>query len=140
MSKINTGRVILGGLVAGLVFNVLEFLLNGLILGGQWASTMEQYNMPMPGAGFYVWIILWAFVAGLLLVWLYAGLRPRFGAGPKTAILAGLAVWFFWGLFRAVDYASMGMIGGGLLWAYLIWTLIELPLVSLIGAALYKEE
>jgi hypothetical protein len=35
MGNINIGRVILGGLVAGLVLNVGEFLLNGIVLADQ---------------------------------------------------------------------------------------------------------
>ena len=30
---------------------------------------------------------------GLLLVWLYAAIRPRFGPGPRTATYAALVVW-----------------------------------------------
>jgi hypothetical protein len=30
---------------------------------------------------------------GILMVWLYVAIRPRYGAGPKTAALAGLAAW-----------------------------------------------
>ncbi|HSE60477.1 MAG TPA: hypothetical protein VLA99_17380 [Nitrospiraceae bacterium] len=29
----------------------------------------------------------------LSALWLYAAIRPRFGAGPKTALYAGLGVW-----------------------------------------------
>jgi len=30
----------------------------------------------------------------VLLVWLYAAIRPRFGPGPATAAKAGVAAWF----------------------------------------------
>ena len=30
---------------------------------------------------------------GILMTWWYAAIRPRFGAGPKTAAIAGFAVW-----------------------------------------------
>jgi hypothetical protein len=32
MKKINMGRVLLGGLIAGVVLNIGEFLLNGVVL------------------------------------------------------------------------------------------------------------
>ncbi len=49
MAKINMGRVILGGLLAGLVLNIGEFLLNEPILGKQWAAAMEALNLPPIG-------------------------------------------------------------------------------------------
>ena len=42
MDNINFGRVILGGLVAGLVLNVGEFVLNDFILGAQ----MKSFSLP----------------------------------------------------------------------------------------------
>ncbi len=37
MGKINWGRVFLGGLLAGVVVNVFEFVTNGLVLASNWA-------------------------------------------------------------------------------------------------------
>jgi hypothetical protein len=28
--------------------------------------------------------IAWGFLVGIVAIWLYAGIRPRYGAGPKT--------------------------------------------------------
>ena len=49
MAKINMGRVILGGLLAGWVLNIGEFLLNEPILGKQWVAAMEALNRPPIG-------------------------------------------------------------------------------------------
>ena len=38
--KINWTRVILGGLLAGLIVNVCEYIVNSLILGSEWAAAM----------------------------------------------------------------------------------------------------
>jgi hypothetical protein len=42
------------------------------------------------------------FVLGILAVWTYAAIRPRFNAGPKTALCAGLAVWAMSYLYAGV--------------------------------------
>jgi len=96
MSKINTGRVILAGLVAGLVINVIDFVVNVPILGKQWADAtqalgvkLEQVNV-QSAVG---WIAM-DFIAGLFTAWLYAAIRPRFGAGAGTGLRAGVATWF----------------------------------------------
>jgi hypothetical protein len=40
MGKINLGRVILGGIVAGIVIDIFEGVLNGVVLEKQWADAM----------------------------------------------------------------------------------------------------
>src|SRR5436190_18956057 len=94
MDRINWSRILLGGLLAGLIINASEFVLNGMILQKDWAEAMKALNRSgdMTGAqiaGFN----LWGFGAGIVAVWLYAAIRPRYGAGPKTAAVAGLGVW-----------------------------------------------
>jgi hypothetical protein len=62
----------------------------------------------MTSAALVVWI-LWGFVYGILCVWLYAGIRPRFGPGPGTAAKAGFVAWLLAGLLlrsRCATWAS----------------------------------
>ena len=51
MAQINLVRVLLGGLVAGAVLNLGEFLLNGLILSEQWDAAMEDLSRLPIGGG-----------------------------------------------------------------------------------------
>ena len=41
MRKINWSRVFLGGLVAGVIINLFEFVTNGVFLAAQWESMMR---------------------------------------------------------------------------------------------------
>jgi len=41
MGRINMGRVILGGIVAGIVADVLGYIVDGVILAPQWAEGMK---------------------------------------------------------------------------------------------------
>ena len=43
MGKINWQRVILG-LVAGVIIKVVEWVVNGVIFAGDWASVMKALN------------------------------------------------------------------------------------------------
>lgn len=140
MGKINIGRVIMGGLLAGVVINVLEFLLNEAILGDQWAAAMEEMNRAAPtGAGTMIAFIIWGFVLGIGLVWLYAAVRPRFGPGPRTAVVAGLIVWFFAWFLGFGSTILVGMFPTNLVLIILVWELIEVPIATAIGAWLYQE-
>lgn len=52
MSKINTGRVVLGGLLAGLVLNIGEFALNDFVLGSQMKAWLAAHNFNEPSGSF----------------------------------------------------------------------------------------
>ena len=83
--------MILGGLAAGLIINVIESVLNGVILAKDMEAAISALGRQM-GGGALAMFIAWGFLVGIFAVWLYAAIRPRYGAGPKTAACAGAAV------------------------------------------------
>jgi hypothetical protein len=91
MSSTNWKRVILGGLLAGVVINVSESILNGVVLAKDWEAAMAALGKPQMGGNQVGVFVLWGFLVGVFAVWLYAAIRPRYGAGPKTALCAGAA-------------------------------------------------
>ena len=144
MGRIAWGRVLLGGVVAGIVFNAFEFVLHGRILAEAWASAMlalgktagemeaaQSTSMPL--------LILWAFLACLFGTWLYAAVRPRFGPGPKTAFLAGIVTWFGVTLMPAIESTAFALYPGSLVNTWVIGELIGLVVSVFIGAWIYKE-
>ncbi|NIR44970.1 MAG: hypothetical protein GWN53_11130 [Gammaproteobacteria bacterium] len=138
MGKINLGRVVLGGLLAGVVLNVLEFI-NGLILRDRWMAAREALGLGPEGTGMMIAWVIWGFLLGIAMVWLYAAIRPRFGPGPKTAVWAGLTAWFLIGLLGFGTTAIGGMFPTGLVVISLIWGLFELPIATVVGAWPYQE-
>jgi hypothetical protein len=79
------------------------------------------------------------FIVGILTVWLYAAIRPRYGPGPKTAIYAGLTVWFLAYLRSRLGLVALGVFSTGLMAFAVLWAFVEMILASLAGAWLYKE-
>lgn len=136
----NYGRVILGGLVAGLVLNVGEFLLNAVILHNAMVEWSGRHNFPPdPGPSFLALAFGLTFVLGIVMVWLYALIRPRMGPGPKTAIVAALVLWFgiyvYMGIILGVFLVQpMNMVG-----ISIVWGLGEYVIAAIAGAWLYKE-
>lgn len=136
----NYGRVILGGLVAGIVLNVGEFLFNGVIMANAMRDWALSHNFPAePTATFFVVATALTFALGIMIVYLYALIRPRCGPGPKTAVCAGLIMWFAICIYCGIIYAlllqqPMNMIGIGL-----VWCLGEYVIAAIAGAWLYKE-
>src|SRR2546427_13205736 len=134
MGKINWSRVVLGGLLAGVVLNVIDWVVYGKLLAADFNAAMQALGKgPMTGS-MIIWFGIFDFLFGIFLVWLYAAIRPRFGAGPRTAVLAGFAIWVLYGLLHAMGEAPMGLfpqrpyvIGG-------TWGLVEDGLAAGVGA------
>ena len=137
--KINFGRALLGGLVAGAILNIGEMLLNGKVLATQMGEFFKRCGFPMPGSSFFVIAVVVTFVLGIVMVLGYAAIRPRFGPGPKTAIIAGLFAWFGVVVYGNVIGAALGMVPTSMVAIVLGWELVEYVLAALVGAALYKE-
>jgi hypothetical protein len=141
MGKICVGRVIGGGLVAGLVINICEFLVNGLWLAADWENAMRALGKPMAtGALPMVCYNIWGFAMGIMAVWLYAAIRPRFGPGSKTAYNAAIAVWIPGYLLALVPPAIMGIFPLRLMLIGLAVGLVEVLIGAQLGAWIYKEE
>lgn len=141
MSRINTGKVITGGLVAGVVLNVLDFLNNFLVVGEEFRANATRLGLDPAAAestvGMAVWVAI-DLLIGLLVVWTYAAIRPRFGPGPTTAIIAGVIPYL------AITFVMFGLATGGLfplaLWAKMAVAQVFIYSIgSVAGALVYKE-
>lgn len=140
MNHINNGRVILGGLVAGLVIIIGEFLRDGILFADRVAEMMKGLGLSEPSGGALVVLAAVTFALGIVTVWLYAAIRPRFGPGLRTAVVAGLVVWFLVFPFASIGFAAMGMFPADFLVIANVWGLVEIPLAAVAGAWLYQEE
>ena len=140
-TSINWKKVILGGLLAGLLINVVEFVVNGWLLKENWAAAMKviPYAEPM-GVLQMVALNVSGFVVGIFTIWLYAAIRPRYGAGPKTAACAGAAVWTLGYLLASVTPMVMHLFPRRLMAIGIAVGLVELIVAAVVGAAVYKEE
>ncbi|HVS20335.1 MAG TPA: hypothetical protein VHD88_00730, partial [Pyrinomonadaceae bacterium] len=69
----------------------------------------------------------------------YAAIRPRFGAGPKTAIIAALFAWFGVYLYTGIINSMLFAIPINTMLIVLVWGLVEYVIGALVGAWLYKE-
>jgi hypothetical protein len=137
---INWARVILGGLVAGLVINVSEFAINNLWLDGEWTEAIESLNRSSAvGAGGTAAFWVWGFLTGIFALYLYAAFRPRFGAGPKTAVRAALAAWIPGSVLGMVFPAVLELFPVRLMVIGVLSGLVELVIGTLVGAWLYQE-
>ena len=139
MGNINLGRVVLGGIVAGIVVNAFEFVLNGVLLAKQWPDLMASINRPVLGVREIVCFNIFGFAMGLVAVWTYAAIRPRFGAGPRTAFYAALLTWVTGYVFVDITPTIMGVYPMSMTWMLIGVGLAEIIVATQVGAWLYKE-
>lgn len=137
-SSIKISRLVTAGLVAGLIMNACDFVINNYIMADAWQRVAQAHNVDlatMGGPWALAMFVAIDFVLGLLIVWIYAGIRPRFGPGRATGVMAALAVfaaealvmaefagWLFpWDLYvRSNALLLVSTLAGGIggAWAY----------------------
>ncbi|MGI9334266.1 MAG: hypothetical protein ACR2RL_14045 [Gammaproteobacteria bacterium] len=139
MGGINVRRVLLGGLLAGLVLNIGEYVLNEVVLAEQWATFMAESEMAPFGVRQMTLFAILTFLFGIVLIWIYAAIRPRFGPGPKTAVIAGLTMWAIGWLLIGASLATTGAYPTGLTVVTIVWGLFEAPIAAVAGACVYRE-
>jgi hypothetical protein len=121
------------------VINAFEFVMNGVIFAQDMEAAMKALGKEVGGAQMAMFVA-WGFLVGIFAVWLYAGIRPRYGAGPKTAVLAGLAVWVLGYLLASVTLIGLGLFPMRLMAIGMIVGLVEVIVATLVGARVYREE
>jgi hypothetical protein len=140
MGKINVGRLIIAGLVAGIVSDVLGYLVDGLWLAPRWSDGMMALGRNEFSPNQWILFNLFGLIGGLVVIWIYAAIRPRFGAGPMTAVYAGVAVWIVGSLIPNLSFMWVGELFSHHLTVYTTaGALVEIVVGAVAGAALYKE-
>ena len=140
MSKINLGRVLLGGIVAGIVADIIDYPIDGMWLAPRWSATLIHLGVATEFSMNQVLAFdLIGIVGAVVTIWIYAAIRPRFGAGVRTAIHAGIVVWFLAALLPNVSLYAMHIFPRGLALYTTLVELVEIVIGTVAGAALYKE-
>jgi hypothetical protein len=140
MGKINWSRVFVCGLLVGVVM-----IFAGAGIFALWGKDLAGGRLPLdrPFALLHsgwpvVFIIGINLALGITVIWLYAAIRPRYGAGPKTAAATGFVVW----LILCMDdlfFVAMGMFPAGAMLAPLAGALLAIVVATELGAWLYRE-
>jgi hypothetical protein len=140
MAQLNWSRAIVGGLAAGLVMNIIDATTNGFLLGARWKAETEALNpglLAKADSGTLGWVAV-DFILGILTVWVYAAIRPRFGPGPRTALSAAFVVWLAAHVAYA-SYAFMGYYSWSIITASSVGGLVAALAGGYVGARLYQE-
>jgi len=142
IAPLRIGRLLLAGFAAGLIMNVGEAALHGRILAASTTAAYAALNRTVsPNPTNLVVLIVLTFAQAILMLWVYAFVRPRFRTRYTAVVWVGLAAWFLSSTYAAV-YLNSGLPGilpSELIWVPVAWQLFEYPLAALVGAATYGE-
>ncbi len=137
MGKINWSRVFLCGVLTGGVWTVVSAISTWYV-GADFNSAVPGNKIFAPSPGLAAFLLAVNLAGGIWAMWLYAAIRPRYGAGAKTAVVAGFAWWVVstladatWGSFRLVPVNALLPLSAV--------SLPEMIVATLLGAWLYKE-
>lgn len=148
MNRIRVNRMLLAGLVTMIVYILIELLWETLI-GSLVLSVMrlhpEYADVLNPPGGIWdygkvnqVVNIGVGLVICILLIWLYAALRPMFGVGPRNALITGGFVFAFM-LALTINYVNLGFLPVWFGAVEQVNLLVELPLSLVAGAYVYES-
>jgi hypothetical protein len=142
MNRIRSNRLFIAGLVTFLAFVALELLWEGLIgtiflgdildtslsypLVSKWTLRHQVINLAIALGNCY------------MMIWLYASLRPMFGVGTRTALIASAFTFIIVFAFE-LNYANLGFFPFCLALLEAVNLMIELPLALTAGAHAYES-
>jgi len=136
MSKINWSRLLLCGLLTGIVWIVLGAIVTALL--GRDFAALPNNRLGAPTSGFVLFNVVIDLLEGISILWLYAAIRPLYGPGAKTAIIAAFAWWFIVSLGDAT-WCSFGLFPPHTVIPLMIGTLPALILATIAGARFYRK-
>jgi len=140
---INASKVAVAGLAAGLVANVVGYVGFGMLLAPRMEAEAVAVAPALQGRGMsggaIATQVVFSFIVGILIVWLYAAMRPRFGPGPKTAVYAALVVWVCGFLFH-IDWLLSGLMTPTTYAMASAVALVQVLAAGWVGGMLYKED
>ena len=141
---LNTSKVVTGGLVAGIILNVIDFASNTFLIGERMTADATAFK---PGLGDSMMAmsttqiagyVIMNLIVGMLLIFTYAGFRPRFGPGPKAASYVAL-IFFTFGLIVTSNFLAMGIMSVGLWTTFGVIWLVNFLVATMAGAKVYSE-
>ena len=142
MGRINVARLVLGGVVAGIICFLGDGVVHGVLLKEWWANVMAALgrNVSDPGGTHPVYFLSYDLAKALVAMWIYVGIRPRFGPGPRTAVIAAVTAWLLVIPIPLLGLIPMQWFGRRFALAWALYGLVPMVIAMVVGAWVYREE
>jgi len=131
-----SGKFWIAVLVAGVVMNVYDFVLHGVLMRDTYASNPDVFRQ----SDNPTWFVIGDFVAVLVLAWFYDKVYGSFAGGLKGGLMygiyAGILVCFPGFIFTHLVFDGFTY---GMAWTWIIAGIIWGGIAGAILGALYKK-
>ena len=141
MARINWGRLILGSLIAAVILFVTDGFIHEKIARADWMAVYDglRATPPEPHGTSMAYFGFFELGRGFIAMMFYATMRAYFGAGPKTAVLAGIIAWIAFSITGPAQFIPLGFYSSALWLKVGVLHLITSIIATIAGAALYKD-
>ena len=141
MTQINWGRLFLGSLIAAIIMFATDGFIHETLAKADWHALYEALGArePDPHGSSMIYFAIFELGRGFTAIMFYVLMRPFFGAGPKTAALAGIVGWIAFSLTGPVQFIPLGFFSNALWIKVGAIHLITSIIATIAGAALYKD-
>ncbi len=141
MNRIRVGRLIISGVIALLVFFVVEWIIEQLLGRYFFSGIIEEWIEVLSiqdwtSANYFLNLLI-VLASCIMVMWLYAALRPMFGVGTKTALMTSGFVLIFIAAY-AINETNLGLYPIQITLIQLFYWLVELPAAVVAGAYFYE--
>lgn len=103
-------------------------------------AALEAHGLAMEmNAGAWVLGILVSLIVGFTLMFFYAACRPRFGPGPRNAVLVAIGLWLGGYVTSLFGYHMLELFPDGMLVTWGLMGLGEMILAAFVGGWVYRE-
>ena len=120
-----------------MVWTVLSAI-SAWYLGADFNAAVGGNKILAPGLDLVTSLLALNLAGGIWAMWLYAAIRPRYGAGAKTAVVTGLS-WWLVGTLADATWASFGLVPVKSFLPLSAAALPEMIVAAIAGAWLYRE-
>jgi hypothetical protein len=141
MKNVNWGRFVLGALIVAALCFISDGFLHQRVINDQWHVLIDTLGVSIREHGCWaaLYFAIFELGRGLLTLFVHVLLRPRIGAGPLTAVWAGVTVWFAYSLTGPVQFIPIGFFSAELWLGAAAYQLVASIIAAIAGASVYRE-
>lgn len=140
--RINWVRMLVGGLVAAIICFMTDGFLHERLLSADWQMVYQRLGGSALNAehgGHIAYFVVFELGRGLIMLFVYILMRPSFGPGPKTAVMAGAVAWIAFSVSGPAQFIPLGFFSNPLWIKMMAFQLVTSILAALAGAAIYRD-
>ena len=141
MARINWGRLFIGSLVAAIIMFATDGFIHNTITRADWNAVYDGLRAAAPEehGSSMVYFAIFELGRGFTAMMFYVLMRAYFGAGPKTAVIAGIVGWIAFSLTGPAQFIPLGFFSTALWLKVGAIHLVTSIVATIAGAALYKD-